>query len=146
VARADALLQMLGETTAELSAAVAKMMEEIKAVEESWRADLEILGQQQQSLEAEVVSLAKMNRDSLFSGDSDRLDLPHGALLFEVQRRVKRGRGVLEQLKERGFLEAVKVSESVDWDQLEDWPDEKLFFVGTERVRKELFSYEVKPQ
>jgi len=48
------------------------------------------------------------------------------------------------RLKAAGFPEAVRVAESVDWDKLSAWPDERLFIVGTDRWVKEEFSYELK--
>jgi hypothetical protein len=94
-------------------------------------------------LDKAIRQTAKQHQVLLFDG-RDRVDLPHGALLHSWQESVKRGRGVLAELKAQGFDDAVKVVETVKWEVLEDWPEEKLVSVGTERVRKETFAYEVK--
>jgi len=86
--------------------------------------------------------LVKRNQAVIFDGN-DRVDLSHGALLRSIEERVRRARGVLERLEALGMTGAVKVVKSVDWDQLEKWPDARLMEVGTERVRKEVFSYDV---
>ena len=142
--QADALLLELGRTSADLAAANRYLEQEVAALRERWQAKITPLEETKNRLEHEVRVLAKINRDRFFSGDSDRLELPHGALLYEVQRRVKRARGVLERLEAEGFMEAVKVAKSVDWDALETWPEEWLIFVGTERIKKEVYAYEVK--
>lgn len=93
-------------------------------------------------MEKELVRHMKRRSDVLFDGQ-DRVDLASGALLHRVEDRVKRARGVLDQLEKHGFTDAIKVAKSVDWDALEKWPAEKLVMVGTERVRKERFEYEL---
>lgn len=142
--QADALLLELGRTNADLEAANRYLELEVAALRERWQAKIAPLEEARNRLENQVRVVAKTNRDRFFSGDSDRLELPHGALLYEVQRRVKRARGVLERLEAAGFLEAVKVAKSVDWDALEAWPEERLIYVGTERIKKEVYAYELK--
>jgi hypothetical protein len=96
-------------------------------------------------LETELKTLAREHHPDFFGeSESCRVELPHGALLFALERRVKRARGVLENLKAEGFTQAVKIAESVDWDLLETWPEERLWLVGTERKTKEVYAYEVK--
>lgn len=93
------------------------------------------------AIEAELVGLAKHHKAALFE-KRDRVDLPHGALIRQVQRRVKRIKGMLDRLKAARLPEAIKVSESVDWDTIEKWDAALLAKLGTKRVPKELFSYE----
>ncbi len=143
-AAADLLLVKLGRTQRELHYLQAEMEREMTRLRESWQARLAPLEERQEQMAAALLTLAKEHKEELFRGESCRLDLPHGALLYEVQRRVKRVRGLLDRLKEQGFLEAIKVAESVDWDRLEAWPEERLRQVGTKRVVKEVFGYEVK--
>lgn len=142
-AEADGLLMDLGRTLADLDAANRHLAQEVEVLRARWQAKIEPLEAAKAGLEKQVRELAKVYRDDIFAS-ADRLDLPHGALLYELQRRVKRARGVLERLEAEGFLEAVKVAKSVDWDQLETWPEERLIYVGTERVTKEVYAYEVK--
>jgi len=85
----------------------------------------------------------KANRDGFFKGESERVDLRFGALLYAIEKRVKRAKDVLQRLEEIGAEEAIIVTKSVDWDVLEGWTDERLIEVGTERKRTEKYSYEV---
>ena len=93
--------------------------------------------------EAALKKFAKKARLDLFS-EGERCELPHGALLLTLSMRVKRARGVLKKLEELGWEEAIVVSKKVNWDVLEQWPDEKLVACGTERVPKEEIEYELK--
>lgn len=72
-----------------------------------------------------------------------RLNLEYGALLYSMEKRVKQAKGMLDRLKKHGYTDAIKIAESVNWDELEKWSDEKLTKVGTERIEKELFAYEI---
>lgn len=143
LAEADRLLLELGETERELDRLTAAMEAEVARLREVWVQRLAPLEQAKKRLEDEVLGLAKRHREELFPGPSWRVELRHGALLYEVERRVKRAKGMLEKLKEAGFLEAIRVAESVDWDRLESWPEERLRLVGTARVTKERYAYEV---
>jgi len=93
--------------------------------------------------EKELKRLAKRERLALFA-EGDRCELPHGVLLLTWSRRVRRARGVLEKLEELGWEEAIVVTKKVNWEVLEQWPDEKLVACGTERVVKEEVEYELK--
>lgn len=96
-------------------------------------------------LEKDLVALMKKNSGLIFDGE-ERVEVEHGSLLFTIEERVRKAKWVLENLKEHGFTEAVKVVESVDWDALDKWSKEKLALVGTERKRKEVFSWEIKEE
>ena len=87
---------------------------------------------------------AKRHKETLFA-DTDRVDLEHGALTYSKGKHVVRARGVtVGTLKELGYLKGIKVVESVDWDEIGTWPDEKLTAIGTERKLKEAIGYELK--
>lgn len=142
VGEADLLLERIGTAAQELAAEEAKAQAELEEVRRKYhdqiagaRARLEIWG-------GELERLMRAHKRELFSGEDDRLELAHGALLYKVQTYVVKARGLLGRLKREGFLEAVKIAESVDWDKLQGWPEEKLIQVGTERKRREVFSYE----
>ena len=117
---------------AEIEKAAARFAPYIKTAQEDLKA-----------IEAELVGLAKLHKAALFAG-TDRVDLKMGAVLRQVARKVKRIKGMLARLKATGHAEAIKVVESVDWDQIEKWSDEILKDLGTKRVPKESFEYEVK--
>jgi len=143
-AAADAILARLGALLAELEGANGQMAAEMEALQRRWQERLAPLERQKEELEGELFRWAKAHREEVFTGESCRVELRHGALLYEVQRRVVRARGVLARLQEMGLAEAIRVTEAVDWDRLESWPDERLEQVGTRRQRKENYSYEVR--
>ena len=101
----------------------------------------ETLEAQEKALER----LAKAERKDLF-GDRDRVDLDAGAVLLSDVKRVRKARCVLAELKRLGLDddETVKKVESVNWDALEKWTGEELKNVGTKRVKKTVFGYELK--
>ncbi len=140
---ADFLLAELAKTTADLERRQAQAEFEIAQVTASWEIILKPLRERLKAQEEALLKLARSARGKLFDG-ADRVDLPHGALLHSIQEAVKKARGVLTKLEELGLEEAVKVVKTVKWDVLEKWPEEKLIMVGTERLRKEVFAYEVK--
>ena len=74
----------------------------------------------------------------------DRVDLATGSLLLKIEKRVKRVKKMLENLKAAGFVDAIKTVESVNWDELEKWDTEKLGLVGAEKKDKLIFGYEIK--
>lgn len=141
--QADALLAELANAKIALAASEAQATREMRQTQDDWQQVLTPLKERVQLLDKQVLSLAKKHRVTLFDG-ADRVDLPHGALLHTWQESVKKARGVLENLKALGLAEAVKVVESVNWDIMADWPEDRLIAVGTERVRKEIFAYELR--
>lgn len=71
-------------------------------------------------------------------GDRDRVDLKHGALLHGVREVT------VDALKALGFMDGIQVAESVNWDVIQGWTDERLAAIGTERKSKETWGYELK--
>lgn len=143
-AEADGLLAEVGQAQAELLRAQESAAAAMANVHAVWNGILVALQARLQGLDAAIVKLAKQRRIEFFDG-TDRLDLPHGALLHSWQEAVKKARGVLAQLKNQGLTEAIQVVETVKWEVLNGWPEEKLIQVGTERRKQEVFAYEVNP-
>lgn len=86
----------------------------------------------------------KKHRGKILAG-ADRADLDHGSVLLKRQTRVKQIKGMLDLLKTAGLTAAVKVAkEVVDWDKVDSFDDDSLARLGTERVEKDVFSYELK--
>lgn len=141
--RADGLLAEAGAVLAELDAARGALDAALERVRAEHGPAVERLETRLADLDRAIKALARRERGTLFDG-RDRCDLPHGALLIQIEERVVRARGVLEALKEMGASEAVKVVETVNWDVLETWPDERLIQAGTERKRRETFAWEAK--
>jgi hypothetical protein len=141
--QADELLVSIAETEGIINADIARMTKEIKEIEDrhaAWNAGMTSL---LKDMEKQIKSLMKKNSGTLFEGE-DRVDLKHGSLLFSIEERVKKAQGVLEKLKMNGFKDGIKVVESVDWDELEKWPDDKLALVGTKKKKTENYTWETK--
>jgi len=143
---ADALLLEMREIEVwlyDLNAVAIQDMERIKA---ALREKAAPLMARHKLLDKEILGLEKKHRAIFFERPDDIVRLPHGTLIFNVQEHVKRAKGVLENLEALGLEEGLKREVAVDWEALEAWPDEKLILAGTERVRKEVFAYELKEQ
>ena len=140
---ADDILLNLRSLEQRLSGIVIDASSEIELIKERHQAKISEIEKDIKTREKELKRLAGSRRAELF-GKRDRIDLENGALMFAITRRVKKAKGMLERLKEYGYgAPAVKVAESVNWDELEKWPDDQLKQVGTERIVKEEFNYEL---
>lgn len=139
---ADDLLAQIADIQVELAEIGAASKAEMDQVKAKWKAEANQCKERLKAVEKDLVKLSKTHRATLFAA-GDRLDLQHGALLHQVEMRVRRAKSVtVELLKGLGFADGVKVSESVNWDAIEKWPDEKLVAIGTERKERETFEYE----
>lgn len=126
----------------------------LSVVHEEAEADLEVvlrryadrIGRLQAELEVAEVELERLVKSARkeILGDGDRADLAHGAVLLKVERRVKRVRKMLATLKAQGESALIKVEEAPDWDKIEKLDDGDLAKIGTKRVPKTVFSYEIK--
>lgn len=115
----------------------------IDRVAKQWDPEIQKAEQDLKAIETELIGLAKYNKATLFA-DTDRVDVRNGAVLRQVAKKVKRIKKMLARLKATGHVEAIKTVESVDWDLVEKWDDDILKELGTKRVPKESFEYEVK--
>ncbi len=142
---ADALLRELGEVQAALTAMNGRAAAEVARLEAAQRRAQAPFMERHRALEKELLKLMAKEQAALFPGNSDKADLPHGVLLHSFAEHVKRVRSLTwEHLASLGYDEGIKIVKSVDWDVIENWPEEKLLAVGTERVRQEVFAYELK--
>lgn len=146
VGEADLLLERIGRAGQELEEEEARARAEMEEVRRKYHDQIAGAKARMEIWAEELRRLMRTHKRELFSGEDDRLELAHGALLYAVEEYVVKARRVLRRLKEAGLLEAVKVAESVDWDKLRTWPEEKLVMVGTERKRREVFAYEIRRQ
>lgn len=140
--RADKLLLGLKMFTASMDRLAYDAAEEIDKVRLKYDEMIKPIKESIALTDKELRKLAKQNKIDLFDG-RDRVDLKNGALLYTIEKHVKRAKGILERLKEQGFTDAIRIAESVNWDEIDKWPDEQLKKVGTERVEKERFEYEI---
>jgi phage host-nuclease inhibitor protein Gam len=140
--QADGILAEIAQAEAALLLLDANFGREMETLKKKYEEAVQTQELKISVLDKALNVLAKRHRAAIFDG-ADRVNLSHGALLWSIEERVRRARGVLERLEALGMTGAVKVAKSVDWDQLEKWPDARLIEVGTERIRKEVFSYDV---
>ena len=140
---ADGMLEELHFRSAQLTATETILAEHIALIIASYEGKINPLKEKICQAEKELRKLARKNKKIIFK-ERDRVDLAHGALLHQIVKRVKRVKGMLARLKKHRINTAIKKVESVDWDELEKWSDEKLAGVGTDRTTKELFEYELK--
>ena len=139
----DALMELIRTRQVAIEAMQKTMTARIEEITAECKPAIEAAVANVECLAADLVGLMKLHKAALF-GERDRVDLQNGALLRQVQRKVKRIKKMLARLKETGHTEAIKTVESVDWDQIEKWEDGILKELGTKRVPKEIFAYEVK--
>jgi hypothetical protein len=86
----------------------------------------------------------KSRKKALF-GDGDKVKLAAGTLYRGLAPRLTIPRGALEAIKARGWLEAVRTSESLDRRVVEGWPTERLSAIGARFRQVERFSYQAAP-
>ena len=142
LAHADMKMLRILEAEELIASDTKAMLIEIEGVKQKWDR-IGYWTRIVEGLNKDLVALMKKNSEAIFEGE-ERVELGHGSLLFTIEERVVKARGVLEKLKEQKFTGAIKVVESVDWDALEKWPVERLVLVGTKRKREEIFSWELK--
>ena len=142
-AEADELLKQLGETEGVLKNLLTRYEEDMAKVRRKYEKSVQAARESKADLERELEKLAKKHKADLFFTDDDRCDLKHGALLYRLERKVKRIKGMLETLESLGITGPIKIAKSVDWDKLEAWPEPELERIGTKRVAKEKIEFEV---
>ncbi|MDR1398128.1 MAG: host-nuclease inhibitor Gam family protein [Desulfarculales bacterium] len=99
-------------------------------------------------LEAVIKKWAAMNKSLLFT-ERKTLDLAFGTLGFIASTQIRQMQDVSEQetlarIKSFGFAEAIRVSECVNKEAMEAWPEERLALVGC--LRRTLDKWFCKPK
>ncbi len=129
LAEIDGIQQKINEQAALAHAA----FEQVMAAYNARKAGLD------ERLKAKTKALkayGKKNVPALF-GDEDKVYLTNGDLILQKSNKVVRARTVTtELLEQEGFPGAVKVVKTVDWDHIENWPNERLVLIGTQRKPK----------
>lgn len=140
---ADLMLLEIAQVTRDLAEIKDKAEMVLSLVREAWKKKLNPLQSRLKDIEKGLTQLMKAQRGVFFDG-VDRCELPHGALVHAIEGKVKKVKGLLENLEALGLVEGIKIIKEVDWEALEAWPDEKLIMAGTERKIRETFAYEIK--
>ncbi|MDY6789700.1 MAG: host-nuclease inhibitor Gam family protein [Thermodesulfobacteriota bacterium] len=154
--QADYLLEEIAEWQSRLAEVEKEIAIKIEEIAGKYQDDIDRLKSLIKTRDSQLRRLIKKHKKGLFIDtaqasipgpvkeiESVRIDLEHGALLYSVKKWVKRAKGMLDRLKKEKEKKAIKTTETVNWDELEKWPDDKLKKFGTERKDKELFEYEV---
>jgi hypothetical protein len=140
---ADRLLAIIAADVARLKRTQHKAQDAMDRAfspyEEEINSLMQIIATNEKALEALVVK-----QEIAILDGKDRADLLHGSVMLKLEKRVKRIRGMLDQLKSSGLTDAVKTVESVDWDRVEKLDDATLERLGTHRIEKPHFAYELK--
>jgi len=144
--RAEQLLSEVAEITGRIRAVEDNVQQQIAAVTAKYADALATERSRLKSLEKEIRQISKKNKKLFFRGESDRLQLVSGALLYSVTNRVKRIRGAVAKIEAAGIDHVIKIAKSVNWDAVEDLDDGALERIGTCRVKKEVYEYEIKDQ
>lgn len=116
---------------------------EIEKVRARYADGITMLKDRVAALDKEIKGLSKANKALIFDG-KDKAVLDHGILLYGKQRKVSIPRDALSRIKGKGWLDGIKVVESVNRPVVEQWPDERLAVIGARRRLVETFSYELK--
>lgn len=102
------------------------------------------------ALENGLLAYAEFNKDELFKNKRSK-ELDFGSLGYRKSREVKpkpkhTWKMILGTLKEMKFKAAIRTKESINKDELHQWPDERLELIGARRVKKDTFWYEIDEQ
>lgn len=145
--QAKAALADLAVTERSLESITTAMNEHIDYEKKRADALAEPLLAHKKELSTALASFAEINRAELFTRKKS-LELPHGTIGFRqstsivTRAKIRLGQ-VLERLKDLGWHEAVKISESVNKDAMRAWADGKLEAVGMERKVVDQFFVEI---
>jgi hypothetical protein len=126
--RADRLLEQIASLKQRRSAAHQRVEGEMAAIRARYQAIGE-LDYMLDFLDRELTSLMRTHEAELFGG-RDNVRLPHGLLLHGRSRRLALPRNVLERLKDQGWHEAIRTTETVDRGLLAGWPAARLKQIG----------------
>ncbi len=96
-------------------------------------------------VEKELIKYAKSKKKELFDS-KDIFETAYGRLIRELAEKVSIPRDALSKCEELGFLDAIRISKSLDRSAVEKWPDERLFLIGAKRDVVEKIDYELKQE
>lgn len=146
--QAEAALAEMAELGRGVALHTVEMNEEIDAAKAKAKAACAPLEARSKELAAALAAFAEQNKAELFK-KSKSLDLGFGIIGFRISRAIKTvaksvtWEMVLQQIKNFGFREAVRVQESVDKDALHTWPAERLATIGVKIEVTDVFYIEI---
>lgn len=140
---ADRYLNQLETLEISLSNILTLIEMEIKAVQKKYAIDLAIVNDQKKVVEKDLKIFAKKNKKNLF-GESDKVFLTHGILLYSEEDKVTIPRDALEKIEALGWKDGIKTEKNIDRPAIEKWNDEKLAAIGASKKLKREISWELK--
>ena len=92
----------------------------------------------------QLMSHLKKNKLDIFPGKTDRVEIAGGVVLRHMADIVRKARHITVLfLRGLGLEDGIHIEETVDWKKINDWVDDQLAIIGTERTPKESFAYEL---
>ena len=139
---ANGLLVSLARISGLLETVESELAREMEVIEAQYAGRIDAFRAEIESIEKALKKHVSKHRADIMGG-RDRIDLPNGSILVADLERVKRIKKMLAKLEAIGATGAIKTEKSVNWDEIEKWPDNALKLVGTCRVPVEQISWEI---
>lgn len=141
---ADRLLRSIAGTQAAIAQLKGEYQIRVDRIKKQYEGEVAEGKAELARLEKKIRAFSKKYKNKLFADQDSRTELNAGALLYTVQERVKQAKGMLDTLEKCGREELIKTIKRVNWDAFEPLDDDELESLGTCRVKKEIFEYELK--
>jgi len=127
----------------ELSIIETEWDKKLQELELTYAHQVQSLKEKYAEVEKELIKYAKSKKKELFDS-KDIFETSYGRLVRELAEKVSIPRDALSKCEELGFIDAIRISKSLDRAKVEKWPDEKLFLIGAKRDSVEKIDYELK--
>jgi phage host-nuclease inhibitor protein Gam len=150
LAAANTAMALIAELKRKITAIGDSMNEDIDRIKLEAKALAAPLHTRLAEIENGLLAYAEYNKDDLFKSKRS-VDIECGSLGYRRSKEVKpkpkmTWASVLETIKQMGFKKAIRTKESVNKEELHDWPDDRLDVIGARRVKKDTFWYEINEQ
>lgn len=144
---ANAALAEVLELKRKIDEVQLKMNEQIDRIKAETEVEVAPLQTRIKGIENGLAAFADLKKEELFS-EKRTVEMDFGQMGFrkssEVKTKPKVTWGmVLGKLKDLSLTAAIRTKETVNKEELGQWPDERLETVGARRVKKDTFWYEV---
>lgn len=141
--RADALLRSIGDLTRTLEGHRARHEAALAAVDAEYAPQIQTLEKRIGAAAKDLAGLMKEETAAVFGG-ADIVRLANGLLTHTTEEKVSIPRDALEKIKAQGWVDAIRVVESVNRAVVERWPTERLTVIGARKRLAHGFGYEIK--
>lgn len=141
ISLADDLLVEISALGDRISATEKAAQAEIAAVQAKY-AGLAQMQTRLAELDHELKNLMRRRQAEIFNGN-DQVCRPRGRLFLGRESRLVIPGEALSHIKNRGWLEAVRISESINRVVVDKWSDERLQVIGAFRRESVTCSYEL---